>query len=67
MVFSGGSALRGYKWEDLLDWVINPVPEVKLGNIFEKVILKIVLRHTERENLLNASQFRFHANHSKKL
>jgi hypothetical protein len=35
-----------------------------MGKCFEKVILKIFLRHTERKYLLNASQFGFRANHS---
>jgi hypothetical protein len=30
----------------------------------KKVILKIILRHSEGENLLNASQFGFRAHHS---
>jgi hypothetical protein len=32
-----------------------------IGMLFEKVILKIVQRHTEERGLLNASQFGFHA------
>jgi hypothetical protein len=31
---------------------------------FEKVILKIIKRHTEERNLLNASQFGFRERHS---
>jgi hypothetical protein len=34
------------------------------GNLFEKVILKIVQGDTEGKGLLNASQFGFHARHS---
>jgi hypothetical protein len=34
------------------------------GKLFEKVILKIVQRHTEERSLLNASQFGFLAHHS---
>jgi hypothetical protein len=34
------------------------------GKVFEKVILEIVKRHIEERNLLNASQFGFHARHS---
>jgi hypothetical protein len=34
------------------------------GKLFEKVILKIVQRHTEERGLLNASQFGFCAHHS---
>jgi hypothetical protein len=34
------------------------------GKLFEKVILKIVQRHTEQIRLFNASQFGFHASHS---
>jgi hypothetical protein len=35
-----------------------------IGKLFQKVILKIVRRHTEERALLNASQFGFHARHS---
>jgi hypothetical protein len=34
------------------------------GNLFEKVILKIVQKHTEERCLLNAGQFGFRARHS---
>jgi hypothetical protein len=34
------------------------------GKLLEKVILKIVQRHTEEEGLLNASQFGFRVHHS---
>jgi hypothetical protein len=34
------------------------------GKLFEKVILKIVQRHIEKRDLLNASQFGFRARHS---
>jgi hypothetical protein len=34
------------------------------SKLFEKVILRIFLRHTEGKNLLNASKFGFHANNS---
>jgi hypothetical protein len=34
------------------------------GKPFEKIILKIVHRHIEERNLLNASKFGFHARHS---
>jgi hypothetical protein len=34
------------------------------GKLFEKVILKIVQRHLEERDLLNVSQFDFHARHS---
>jgi hypothetical protein len=34
------------------------------GKLFEKVILKIVKRHTGEKGLLNAGQFGFHARHS---
>jgi superoxide dismutase len=34
------------------------------GKLFEKFILKVIQRHIEGKNLLNASQFGFHANHS---
>jgi hypothetical protein len=35
-----------------------------MGKLFEKVILKIVKRHSEERGLLNASQFGFRAQHS---
>jgi hypothetical protein len=34
------------------------------GNLFEKVILKIVQRNIEERNLLNEDQFGFHTYHS---
>jgi hypothetical protein len=34
------------------------------GKLFEKVILKIVQRHTEERGLLNLSQFGFRARHN---
>jgi hypothetical protein len=34
------------------------------GKRFEKVILKIVQRHTEQRGLPNASHFAFHTHHS---
>jgi hypothetical protein len=34
------------------------------GKLFEKVIYNILQKHTVERNLLNASQFRFHAHHS---
>ena len=34
------------------------------GKLFEKVICKILQKHTVEGNLLNASQFRFRASHS---
>jgi hypothetical protein len=34
------------------------------GKLFEKVILKVVLRHIEERGLLNASQLGFRASHS---
>jgi hypothetical protein len=34
------------------------------GKLFEKIILQIVQKHTGGRNLLNASQFGFHARHS---
>jgi hypothetical protein len=34
------------------------------GKVFEKVILQIIKRHISENNLLNASQFGFHARHS---
>jgi hypothetical protein len=34
------------------------------GKLFEKVILKIIKRHIEGRNLINASQFGFHEHHS---
>jgi hypothetical protein len=35
-----------------------------IAKLFEKVIQKIVQRHTEERGLLNASQFGFRARHS---
>jgi hypothetical protein len=35
-----------------------------MGNLFENVILKIIKRHIEGKNLLNANQFRFSEGHS---
>jgi hypothetical protein len=35
-----------------------------MGKLFEKVILKILQRHIDKKNLLNANQFGFRANHS---
>jgi hypothetical protein len=37
------------------------------GKLFGEVVLKIVQRHTEERGLLYASQFGFHARHSKTL
>jgi hypothetical protein len=34
------------------------------GNLFEKVILKVVQKHIEERDLLNANQFGFRASHS---
>jgi hypothetical protein len=35
-----------------------------MGKLFEKIILQIVQKHIGGRNLLNASQFGFHARHS---
>jgi hypothetical protein len=37
------------------------------GKLIKKIILKIVQRHIEERGLLNASQFGFHARHSRML
>jgi hypothetical protein len=44
---------------------LRPISLLSLaGKVFEKIILEIVKRHIGERNLLNASQFRFHARHS---
>jgi hypothetical protein len=35
-----------------------------MGKLFEKVILKMIQSHTEARDMLNGSQFGFHARHS---
>jgi hypothetical protein len=47
---------------------LRPIsPLSTTSKLFEKVILKILQGHTEERGLLNASQFGFHACHSKTL
>jgi hypothetical protein len=56
--------LKSGKYPKFLQ-ILYPISLLPLtGKVFEKVTLEIVQRHVGGRNLLNASQFGFHARHS---